>query len=1134
MQFRYAAFAAAAPLILASTAHAQVAISSTRTSPVVTSTADQDAAADITLTADGSIELVSGAAITIDSNNSVILEEGSTIIMDAAADGATGIRLEAGRAGDLTVDGTISILDDIDASEDEDGDGDIDGPWASGSGRYGVRLEGGGAWTGDVSIGNTGSIAVEGEDSYGVAVEGALAGSLSILGSISVVGDRSTAVSVTGEVGADILISGGSISAIGEAATGVSIDGVLSGALQIQSDISTNGYRYTSPPISLKDLEEEEAAGIELSDDTLLLEDLDAEDLLQAGSALRVSGDVTGGILLNVDDGYRLGDDGDDDRDGVANKDEDWDGDGVINSEDDDRDGDGILDEDEGAASLTTYGSAPALAIGASAADVIIGVAGVEDPYGLVNEGSISAYGVYDGVSATGVLIGGGTGSTVVSGGVRNAGSISTSAAEADADAMRLSAGATLDTLVNGGVISAYSTTEGHDTATALKIDGEAALSSVFNSGTLSAQISGEDGDAVAVRDASGTVASLSNTGVISASVTATDDDGDDETDDEIVTGRAIALDFAANTTGVVIEQYGLSDDPLSDYDADGLYDDEDDDDDGDGVSDDRDDDDNDDDNDGVLDADEPYMVGEILLGSGGDAIDLRNGVILGDVQFGAGEDQFTISGGAQYAGVLSDADGRLDISVQDGVLDARQPDPIDISALAVGPDGELVVSVDPVAGNAGGFNVSSAASFADGATISLHLDSLVGADGTRIELVKAGSLQYGDVLGSGLTGNSPYMVVADLGADEDRGSVYVDLRARTTTEMGLSGVETSAYGAFYEALGRDEAVMDAFLAQTTREEFIDLYEQTLPDHSGAALTSLASGIDLVNRALSERSDAPSPGEVSAWVQEINFYKDKDRTDTYGYRAEGIGVAGGAERMTGLGAVGISASLASADIEDAESEAEEVLSATLLELGLYWRAHGRGWTTWARAAAGYAQFDSTRSLVGGGVNLSNEAEWDGYTLTGAAGLSYEHAFGRLSLRPTTYVDWFSLSESSRRESGGGEAFDLEIDGRDGSVAGLTAALKIAYALGEDRSIRPELTLGWREVFHADYGETVARYVSGGTDFILTGEPETGGGPFLGLGLVIGNDLGRLSIGGDAQILDNIVRYSFALRATFAF
>ncbi|MFN6982645.1 MAG: autotransporter outer membrane beta-barrel domain-containing protein [Brevundimonas sp.] len=1123
--------------MLASAAHAQVEISSERKTPVLTSTVSSGSAADVTVSQDGSVVMTGGVAITGDSDNDIVLEEGSLITMEEAEDGDTGILLNAGQTGDLTMGGGISITDDIDSYEDEDDDGDADGPYASGSDRYGIRVAGDGVRTGDILIEDTGSIAVQGDDSAGISIESALAGDLTVLGSVSVTGDNGVGIRIAGDVDGDILLSGSSVSVTGEGSVGVSVENAVSGALQIQSSVSSNGYRYTYQPTSVADLDEDEADDVVLSNDTLYLEDLDADDLLQAGSAVQVSASVGGGVLLGAAPSYEDsdGEDGDDDRDGVDNGDEDDDGDGTINADDDDRDGDGILDDNEGTSSITTYGAAPALAIGATTGDIVLGVYGEgDDAYGLINEGSISASGIFDDIATTAVLIGGGTGSTLIEGGIRNDGSISGSSSEADVVALRLAAGAVTPTLVNSGSITASATTEAADTSTALQIDADASLTSIVNSGTISSYIYGEAGDAVAIRDASGSVTSLTNTGGIYGYIVATDNDDDDETDDEEITGTTIAIDFSANTTGVTITQSAGANDLLSDYDGDGLYDDEDPDDDDDGILDADDDDDNDDDNDGVADSAEPYIVGDILLGSGNDVVDIQNGYVVGDIAFGSGSDSLSIDGGATYQGALSDSDGLLDIHVIDGVLQGLQGETLNLSSLTVGESGELYFTIDPAADTAGDYVVSGAAVFEDGATISVHLDSLVDTDGETYRLLTAGSLSYGDVLGTDLTGSSPYMIVSSLSGDETAGTIDVNVRKRTTTEMSLSGVETAAYEAFYSALSRDEDVMDAFLEQSTRDDFMNLYEQTLPDHSGGTLMSLSSGVEAVTQALANRNNTAAVGEVSGWVQEINFYEDKDKTDTYGYRSEGFGVAGGVEKMTQAGAVGVSVALASSDIQDPESEAEEELSSNLLELGLYWRAQGHGWNGWARGAVGYASFNSTRTLVGDDVYLSTDADWDGYTLSAAGGVSYEHRFGRLSLRPEVYAEYFSLTEGSRRESGGGDAFDLEIDGRTGHIASATAALKIGYGLGRDQMFRPELKLGWKEILSADYDETTARYISGGDSFSLTGEPISGGGPVLGLGMTMANGLSSLTLSGDAQLLEDYVRYSFLLRATFLF
>src|SRR5690606_15145732 len=223
-----------------------------------------------------------------------------------------------------------------------------------------------------------------------------------------------------------------------------------------------------------------------------------------------------------------------------------------------------------------------------------------------------------------------------------------------------------------------------------------------------------------------------------------------------------------------------------------------------------------------------------------------------------------------------------------------------------------------------------------------------------------AAVLDFGDINVDSLTNNSPYLYVVDAAADVPAGEVYIDVRRRTADEANFINAEEAAYDAIYTALGADEQLRNAFLAQTGRDGFINLYEQMLPDHSGGPLLSLASGLDAVTRALAGRTTVTPQGETSAWLQEINFYAEKDQEQAYGFESEGFGLAGGIERGTRLGAFGISVAFTSSDLEDPEAEAEEQLSARLIELGLYWRLQRQNWSVWARGAAGYATFDATR------------------------------------------------------------------------------------------------------------------------------------------------------------------------------
>lgn len=1097
MRILLATAVAIAPLMVATGSQAEIVISNARTTPIQTSNATGTAADNIRIASGGSVAVASGAAVTLNSNNTVDLDSGGSITMDKSADGSTGLLVNGGNTGSVIVGGSITVNDTLETADikDTDGDGDLDGPFATGTGRYGVRVTDASPFTGNILVEGTGAIAVEGNNSYGLSVESGLNGKLQSLGTVRVTGNDSAAIRTTGPISGNVDLAG-SISALGANATGVSIEGNVGGALKIHSSVVATGYRYTTPPPARP------TTGTFDNATTLFLDELDADDLLQGGPAVRVGANVAGGVLLDKALAYsEAGIEGDDDKDGVKNGDEDDDGDGVKNRDDPDRDGDGIPDASETAASITSLGGAPALLIGSTTNTVTLGAVGTGDAaYGLINRGTIVGSGLYSGVESRAVQLGV-TGGQAVNfvGGVRNEGGISSTAVDANATGLWIGSGVTAPTINNSGAIQAVASGKQTQSATGILIGAGANVGSLTNTGNLVASFGGNQGSATVIRDQSGSLTQLNNAGSIIGSLTPNTDDTNP------VTGKVTAIDVSANTTGVTLRQYGIPAAAGSTA--------------------------TDTDKDGVPDASEPAIVGAIKLGSGADTLNIENGVVNGDIDFGAGADRLTISGGAVVTGAIANSDGLLDINVSKGTLAATQTGATAISNLNIGSEGTLLVNLDPANDRAGGFNVSGNATLATGSTLGVRFSSLIDQP-ERFNVITAGTLNVGQINQTLLSDNSPYLYVVQGGVAGN--TVYVDARRRTASEAGLIPVEASAYDAVYGALGSNEALRNLFLSQTSRDGFIDAYEQMLPDHSGGPLMSLSAGVDAVTRALTGRNAAAAPGETSAWVQEINFYADKDKTDSYGFRSEGFGVAGGVEKGTSLGAVGISAAFTSSDIKDPEAEAEEVLSANLLELGLYWRAQGQYWTTWARAAGGYASFSADRSLVATGVYLNNKSDWHGWTAAVAGGASYERNFGRLNIRPEIYGEYFSLSEGSRSEKGGGDGFDLDIDSRDSHIFSAVAAMNVGYGFGRNGWIRPELRVGYRQNISVDAGETIARFASGGPDFILSPDAIEGGGPILGFRLNFGNELGMLSLTGDAELLEDYVRYSLLLRASFRF
>ena len=1094
MRALLATAAAIAPLVVASGAFAETVISNARTTPIRTSTATGTAADNIRMASGGSIAVASGTAVTVDSSHGFDMDSGSSITMDKSASGSTAVLINPGLTAPITIGGQIRVNDTIETYTDTDKDGDPDGPLAEGENRYGLRFAGPGTSTGNVLIESSGSIAVEGNNSRAISVESDRVGSFTSYGQISVTGTNSTAVHLGGSTTGDVNLLGG-IRATGEGAQGVDVQGDIDGQLKVHSAITATGFRYTTRPANRP-----EKGAI---DGAYYYENLDADDLLIGGPALNIGADLTRGLVLDTGLSYGSGGiDADDDGDGIKNGDEDDDGDGIKNRDDPDRDGDGLTDSLETRASVTSFGSAPAISIGSATRTVELGAAGTgENAYGFINRGAVTAAGVFDNIDATALRIGGNASQAVtIAGGVRNSGEIVATALHGNATAVQVGTDATVPSINNSGTIRAIGTSNVARDMTAIDIAAGGNVTDITNSGLISADATGGKANATAINDASRNLRTITNQGTINASVVLADAN-------DTRTGRATAINLANNTTGVTLIQDGI---------VGGVVD---------GVT--------DSDGDGVPDVREPVLNGNVVLGSGADVVDIRNGTVTGDINFGSGADSLKISGGAVVRGAITTADGNLGIDITKGTLDARQTGTTNLTSLNVGADGTLIVTLDPATSTTGGFKVNGNANFADGAGVGVRFNTLI--DGTeRFTLIDANNLTVGNLDDLALAENSPYAYVVGLDADLANNKLYVDARRRTAEEAGMIAVEADAYDVLYAGLAENDAIRGALLGQTTRDGFFNIYEQLLPDHSGGPLMSLASGVDAVTRALTGRNASAALGETSAWVQEINFYADKDKTDTYGFRSEGFGVAGGVERGTKAGALGVSVAFTSSDLEEPEAAAEEVLSANLLELGVYWRAQGQAWTTWARAAAGYAWMDATRRLVTDGVNLKNESSWNGITLAAAGGASYEKHFGRLNVRPEIYAEYFSLSEDSRSEKGGGDGFDLDIEERDGHLFSGVAAVNIGYGFGKDGWIRPEVRVGYRHNFSVDSGETIARFASGGDSFRLKGLGIEGGGPILGFRLNVGNELGMLSITGDAELLEDYVRYTLLLRASFKF
>ena len=1058
-------------------AFAETSISSSTTAPLVTSTTG-----DLTVTSDGSITLTSGTAITVDSNSA--LSFAGAISMAASESGSTGILITdyADRTAALTFTGDITVTDDYTATDttslDLSEDGYVDAPWAEGTGRYGIHSTGTSPFVGDVNIVSGSAIDVEGNESYGIRFENKIDGAFTYDGTMTLIGDNSTGISLEKGVTGNVYLSG-SVTAVGKNASAIKITGDLGGSLLI--DGTYTGYAYSST-----------SALSQAVYDNLI----PANNLLQSGPLVTIASNVANGVLL---------------------------GSSVTSTVDDntDEDGDGLTDTDQTTASLSQYGNAPALVIGSTTEDIALGgltyaSTAIDPPsvnYGLLIRGSVAAYGVHPGVTSNALVIGGTGYATTIANGVGIKGSVTSSSYGGDTTAISLLDGATTPQLDVSGKITAstsryLTTTEDADgtitsytvsnvgKATALSIASGASLSAVnvAASSGIYASSSGSTGSATAITDASGTLTSITNSGAISATITATDDDGDGVT--QAITGTATAIDVSANTTGVTIKQV---DNNATDSD-----------------------------DDEAIAA--PYIYGNIMLGSGNDSISSSGGYIYGNIDYGAGTGSLTLTNDAIFLGKLTST-GEIAMDIDSGAkAGLTAGSSALLSSLHVGADSTLALTLSLASPTTPILTNSGAAVFDDGALLYLTLDKILTTP-TTFTVMTASSFSLGNMTTSTLDGYIPYLYHADLETSTSGTELYANFRLKTKAEAGYSDNQYNALTPILAIVAQDSGAETALLSETTKSSFDQIYNQYLPDYSGENLLSLSLGSSSLNRSLGNLTVIPNNNGGQYWLQEYGFNTKRGYSDTAGFSSTGFSFAGGRERQVyGNQMVGAYMSLTSSSPKDTFAIGNEIASVSDITLGGYWRLNTGACQGWAHAGAGYTQFKTTRSLLTTTVSHTAIAKWDGYSTSAGAGASYDITFGKLGITPQVFVDYYGLNESKHAESGGGDYFDLTIDEREGHLLSSTAQINVSYKAG---MIKPELWLGYKQNISATLADTVASF-STGDPFTLSGGNIEGGGPVAGFRISADNPYSYFAIEAEYEKTEAYTNTSISLRTRFQF
>ena len=1004
---------------------AQVIINDDRTDAVETN------GEDVTIENEGTITIdTTGPALVLNSNNNII-NSGSITIEDV--NNAIGVSLEGGENRNYTQSGSINVNETFEVAS-TDSDPATDGPFAEGSGRTGILISGSSPFEGNVELTSTSSINIEGTDSFGINLtntsinQEGLIGDLFTGGAITVRGARSTAININSGITGDFSNTG-TINGQGEDIKGINIEADIQGGFVNSAGVSVTGYRSLGRPT------------ISESFSSNSREQITAEDLFQAGSAITIRANISEGI--HFDDGINdvLDDNGNQTFDSDGN---------VIRSSDT-------------PSTVVQNGSAPAILIGDTENSILIGsVAQISDPndplyesnlqYSFVNQGGIQSNGLYDDIDATALSIN----NAILSQGINNTGQMTATAyvapqeltdsdgnsltpGDGQARVIVLSTNTIADTLDNSGVILASSSEaidlvyndltnvlpSRHVLATAIDIDTTSTLNEINNTGSISSVLVGRQGTAYAIRDQSGSLSSVTNTGTIGAVGTTSDPTGN-----ESINFTLVAIDASQNTDGFTFMQSrAIEDNSSSNFTP----------------------------------AD-PNIFGDIRLGIGNDWVGSSAGNIRGDIDFNLGDDSFYLTGGSFFQGAINNQDGLI-LGVSDNSTMALTEAEI-ISITSASFDGTSTFS--PVLNGNDGTSSTLQASgnvvFETGATIVPTLTNVVGINQTAFTVASAGGqLTVGD-LATLSSSETPFLF--NTSYDVVGNDLVITLQLRDSSELGLDQVQSSAYAPAIQALRNNTELGDAFANITTEREFNSAFNQVLPEFSAAARQFVLANVDgaigaVANHLDSVRRSPDKPG--GAWLQEFAYFADRSLSGlSEQYRGAGFGISTGLDTSLGpFHAIGVNLGFASTEIEDVLG-IDEPLDVITIQGGAYagWASGSLGIETYL--GGGFNDFEQNRRVRINSYSGEAQGDWSGVHINSSARIGYDIDINdKYWIRPTLSLDYLRLSEKSYTETGD-KGIALDVDKRTSESGSATAMFNLgAKFQGKRTWIKPSIRLGYR-------------------------------------------------------------------------
>ncbi|MBI1181207.1 MAG: autotransporter domain-containing protein [Alphaproteobacteria bacterium] len=566
-------------------------------------------------------------------------------------------------------------------------------------------------------------------------------------------------------------------------------------------------------------------------------------------------------------------------------------------------------------------------------------------------------------------------------------------------------------------------------------------------------------------------------------------------------------------------------------------------------------------------------ITGDVVLGSGNDAVTITGGSLTGNLEMGAGNNTLGLVDQAKFDGSLTASNGQVDLAVTNSSFAISNSTGAHVHDASFDATSTLVVPIYGSDATAGSLVASGTASFASGATLITDFKTLASTDVT-FTLVDAGTLSLENGLdGLNVSDTSAFFNV-DVALDPTNSNkIIVTVHRASAEELGLTSNQTAVFNASPDVLQADQQVGAAFANLATKEQVQDAFNQLMPDNSGATQIGIFKTQAAIFSAINKRMDSiykldrrykervqriagkdPERAKKmdrrhapTIWAEQLVYVANQNPYgQQLGYGGYSYGIAMGADYpLFGLDAFGFSISQVWSEYRE-KGSFDKPLATQTTQLNLYAGIETGGFFVDVTGGYGFSSYDQERRLVIGDVDRSMFSNWGGHHMNANVRVGYTATLGRFTLTGMAAMSYMKLHENGYTERGiaDAKATDTTADGVRLAVEGQTVEFlrgNLGFQLGmqiRDGAgvIEPQIRGGLTHEFRYKGPVNVAYFLAGGpsTAFTTLGELGAATTYYAGVGIDVTSYFGTLSFDYDAEmgsgklnhVVSGTVRVSF--------